>query len=387
LSAVVSWLDRSKTNRTGLNPDFLAARISKCGRAFDLTPEARSEIQKHGGSTKLLNAVEHAIRQGEPAAPEPPPPPPTPPPKPTGNLTVTCQPVDCDVSVAGNSIGSTAGGTLSRTLDVGPVTVSVGKAEYDADRGGDSVTIKDGETARLEFKLKPSLAGLEAAGGRMFQRMVEALGGDAGLKASEFVRGTGGTLISSRDGKPTTFDIRAVIVMPDKARFGVRRGSQSFEIAQTKEGLEWQKQPKGSEVDDLELPLRLLPQYQLAQVIGHLRSQNFRMVAERLTPAPGEGTVLHATAGSERTAITLDPDFRPKEILLESAGLATGRKIVYSGYVQKDGASYPMSLQVILPGAAGTGFELKFLDIEFHPSDVNDADFGFRKPGKQPKKK
>jgi hypothetical protein len=37
---------------------------------------------------------------------------------------------------------------------------------------------------------------------------------------------------------------------------------------------------------------------------------------------------------------------------------------------------------VILPGASGTGFELKFLDVELNPANIKDTDFSL-KPGKR----
>jgi len=299
---------------------------------------------------------------------------------------VSCLPVDCEVSVGGSSIGTTVRNELSQARDVGPITVSVAKADYDPDRNGDSVAIKEGETTRVEFKLKPSPAALEAAGGRLFQRMLDALGGDSGLKADGFVRGTG-TLNCYRNSNPTTWDVRVLLRGPDQARFSIRRGAVAYEVAQTKEGLQWLKPPKGTDGEDLELPLRLLQHYQISEVLGSLQSKKFRYVAEHLSPIAGEDAILHATTGSERTAITLDQDFRPKEIVLESAGLDSGRKILYSGYLQKETSFYPKSIQLILPGAAGNGFELKFLNVELNPSNVTDADFMVGKPGKQSKKK
>ena len=388
LSMITDWLDRAKRDPQAFNPDTsLVGRLNKCGISFDPTNETKNEIQKHGGSAKLLGTVERATRHGDPTPPSPPPPPPPPPPKPTGQLTVTCRPVDCSVSVGESPIGSTVENTLSRTLDVGPITVTVARADYDPDKTSESVVIKEGETARVEFKLKPSPVALDAAGAKAFQRMIDALGGDAGLKASSFLRGTGGTLNAYRDGKPTAWDIKALIKTPDRARFSIRKGGQSYEVAQTSEGLVWQKQPKSADGDDLDLPLRMLQQYQIAEVIGRLRGQNFKIIADRLAPVPGQDIILHATNGNERILITLDPDLRPKEFLLESAGLSSGRKINYSAYIQKGSVFYPRSLQVILPGAAQNGFELKFLDVELNPADVNDADFTFKKSGRHPKNK
>jgi hypothetical protein len=386
LRMITEWLDKAKADPKGLSPDFiLVGRISKCGILFDLTGESRTEIQKHGGSAKLLGAIEHATRYGAPAKPvTPPPEPPPPPAKQQGTLTVACAPVDCQVLVEGISIGPTVAGKLSQARDVGPITVSVLNPDYDPDKPREMVAINPGVSTQVEFKLKPSAAALERAGTKMFRQMIEALGGEAGLKAFTLVRGTGGTLNSYRDSKPTTYDLKALIRVPDKARFSIRRGAQSYEVAQSAGGLEWLKPPKGSDNEDLDLPLRLLQEYQISKVIGHLQDKSFHVVADRLAPAPGEDTVLRAIAGSERSVITLDPESRPREIRLESAGLSSGQKIVYSNYVQKAAFFYPMSLQVILPGASGTGFELRFADVELNPADVKDTDFNL-KPGKRGK--
>ena len=388
---ITEWLDKAKGDPKGLSPDFiLTGRVTKCGISFEPKDELRAEIQKHNGSAKLWDTILHAPRHIEQRVITQPPLPLPPPPPPQGKLTVTCQPVECEVSVAGASVGTTVGGKLSLTREEGPVTVSVSKTDYEPDKNQQAVVISEKTPAVAEFKLKPSAAALEATAGRIFQRMVDALGGDAGLKADAFVRGTG-TLTCYRDGKPTTWDVTVLLRAPDKARFMIRRTGQTYDVTQTKTGLMWQKPPRGNDGEDLEFPLRLLQQYQISEVVGHLRSANFRLMTERLSPGPGEDTVLHATAGSERTLVTLDPDFRPKEILLESAGLDTGRKIVYSAYFQKADAYYPKTIQLILPGAGSNGFELKFADVELSPSNVNDADFVPSKSAKpikqQPKKK
>ena len=389
LSAITEWLDGSKHDAKLLNPDSLAARIRRCGISFEPTDESRAEVQKHGNFPKVNEAIEHATKHVEPPKTPPATQPPPPPPPPQGHLTVTCQPPECEVSVAGASVGTIVGGKLSLTREEGPVTVSVSKTDYESDKGPQVAAISEKSPALVEFKFKPSAAALEAAAGRIFQRMVDALGGDAGLKADAFIRGTG-TLTCYRDGKPTTWDVTVLLRAPDKARFMIRRTGQTYDVTQTKTGLMWQKPPRGNDGEDLEFPLRLLQQYQISEVVGHLRSANFRLMTERLSPGPGEDTVLHATAGSDRTAVTLDPDFRPKEILLESAGLDTGRKIVYSAYFQKADAYYPKTIQLILPGAGSNGFELKFADVELSPSNVNDADFvpsKSAKPIKQQAKK
>ncbi|MBL0159620.1 MAG: hypothetical protein IPP47_21315 [Bryobacterales bacterium] len=108
------------------------------------------------------------------------------PPKPKdGHLTVTCKPVDCVVLVDKKVIGSTKNGDFSGlTLPEGKITVSASSENYIPDKEGQIAEITDGGSVNVEFKFKLSPVALQARGIELFDKMVQALGGDVGLRES-----------------------------------------------------------------------------------------------------------------------------------------------------------------------------------------------------------
>lgn len=372
--AILSWLDGKKKDRNKFNEFRLISLIAKQGLSFVPTEEDLNAFRKKGGSEKLIEAIQ-AARKGEEVAVPPPPPPPPPAPK-EGRLMVTCEPAECDVSINGGTLLPTTKGEISRTLVEGPATVSVIKEGYDPDQKQKIVEIKEKVLARLDFKFKVSRAALENAGSKLFGQMMDALGGPTGLKTSERVRGTG-TLKSYAGGKINEWDVVAFIELPDKGQFNLSGRGQKYEVLRTDSGFEWKKSPQSAELGELEACLRWIQDYQLGKTVGRLQSNSFKMVTDQLEPVEGQPRVIRAIAGSETYTVTLDPDLRPAELALESTGLNTGLRVMYSDYSKQEGAYYPRRMQVILPDAARHGVEVQFTTLELNPQ----AALGTKKKG------
>jgi hypothetical protein len=270
---------------------------------------------------------------------------------------------------------------LSQNIPEGPAAVSVTARNYEPDRPQETVEIRNSEPKLIDFKLTASRAALEEMGAKLFAQTIEALGGEDGLKASALVRGKG-AFTSYRAGKPTEWQIVALIKLPDKARFIVgdfKGGRQSYEIVRAEGEMELMKTAKGAALDDLNLALHQLQDYQLTETLMRLRSPSFRIAATELVPSHGGDVVLAAQGGSERYLISLDTDHRPREIVLESGGLDKGLKVLYSDYAPAGPAFYPKRMQVKMPDSTSNGIEVKFDTIELNPADVKDADFVVKK--------
>ena len=345
------------------------------------TASELSKIRSAGGSEKLIDALEAASPAPLLAAPAPPCPQPDAAALKQGRLTVTCSPVDCNVFVNGTSIGTTINKVLSQTIPEGPAAVSVTAGNYESGRQQEIVEIKNSQPKLIDFKLTASRAAMEETGAKLFTQMIEALGGEAGLKASALVRGKG-AFTSYRDGKPTEWQIVALIKLPDKARFIIgdfKGGRQSYEIVRTEGEMELIKTAKGAALDDLNLALHQLQDYQLTETLKRLRSPSFRIAAAELIPSPGEDVVLAVQGGSERYLISLDADRRPREIVLVSGGLESGLKVLYSDYAQAGPAFYPKGMQVLRPDSTSNGIEVKFDTVELNPPGISNADFVVKK--------
>lgn len=378
--AILKWLDAKKQNRNLFNEYTLISRIRIEGLSFEPTEQDKDEFRKRGGSEKLIAEIDHATRH----LAEPPTPPShklqEPPIAKQGILSVSCKPVDCDISIDGNPAGSTANGELSINLKEGDFVVSVVKSDYDSDRKREKITIKDKATTPVEFTLTPSRAALEATGAKLFQQMIEAVSGKVGVKESPIIRGTGELNCYDGNGKQTSWDVTLLLKAPDKGRFAVGRGAQKYEVARTEKGMEWSKDVSGSDFESLDFSLRQLPRYQLSEVLRRLQSTSFRIISEELTPF--QSVTLHAEGGSESYAITLGADIRPREIVEEAGGLDKGLRIRYSDYAKQGSAFYPMMMEVILPDTKKHGLEMRFSKIELNPEGVQDADFNLKKKGK-----
>jgi len=387
LDGILQWLSehQAKNLYRLFEPPFLA-RIRKVGISFEPTQEILEKIRNAGGSEKLVSAI---VEKGNP---------PTPkegessggagsggggspgtrvsPVLKVGTLTVICQPVDCDVFVGTSSVGTTVSGELKLPWAESPeISVSVTRKDYDSEPNHRNVAINDKETTAATFKLTPSPAALAESGSRRFGQMLEALGGQEGLKAAEIVLGKA-TFKSYVDRTPTSWDGTALIKLPDKAKFELSAQGKNYEVGRTGDGFHWFESPKTVDLGKLEDCLRWLQDKQIANVVGRLQDISFKIAADQLTPGDGQPVVLWAKGGSETYKITLSADFRPTEIALESTGLDSGLKILYSDYVQKGSAYYPRKTQVVLPDAAHQrGFEVEFGDFDLNPPDIKDSDF------------
>lgn len=360
-ASILKWLDGKKKDRNRFNEFTLINRIAKYGLSFKPTEEDLEAFRKNGGSEKLITVVQNARKQPE-REPPPPPPPPLPLPK-EGHLTVGCQPAECNVSVNASPFLPTKDGVLPQTLPEGLATVTVNKEDYEPDQKQQVADVKENKPARLDFKFKVSNAALERVGGRLFRQMIDALGGPAGLKASGVIRGAG-TLKSYADGKITEWDLATFIELPANGYFILSGRGQKYEVSRTDSGFVWK--PQGAEVRELEDCLRWIQDFQIANTVGRLQGTSFKMVADQLVPAEGHPVVIRATNGSETYKIALDPDFRPSEITLESTGLDSGLRILYTDYTKLGSSYYPRHAQVILPDASRHGVVVQFGQFELN---------------------
>jgi hypothetical protein len=354
----------------------LIRNVKERGFCGATTPEEIDRIREAGGSPELIATI-------APPAPAPPPlpgpgPTPTPEPAKEGRLRVLCQPLDCNVTVDGAKfLGATTKGELSVPLPPGPISVTVAQQDYDAEPKFQNVEIKDHDTTSIAFKLSVSRDALLREGKKQFSEMVTALGGDDGLKALSFFKGNGILQCYDRAGQQTEWNFAATMKPPDQARFEVgRRGKKGSYIAfNTDSSLEWQKTEKESpQWDEMDQSLRRLREHQLSRLIERLKSDGFKTIASDLIVKPGDETVVRAEGGGQTYRIRIGADHRPREIVYEAGLLDKGLRILYSEYAERNGAAYPLSMEIQLPDAERHGLKLQLGAVELNPTDVKDTD-------------
>jgi hypothetical protein len=139
------------------------------------------------------------------------------------------------------------------------------------------------------------------------------------------------------------------------------------------------KMGKGADLEDLNLAVHRLEEYQLAQTLQRLQNPGVTIVATDLRPAQSAGTLIRAEGGSEAYSIRLDADLRPQEISVESGGFDKGMKILYADYTQEGPAYFPKRLQVQRPGSATNGVKIQFSRLQLSPADLTDSVFDSKK--------
>jgi hypothetical protein len=282
--------------------------------------------------------------------------------------------------VDGKIIGTSKSGLFSESLAIGSKTVTASANDYEVDSKFQIVDISESMPAKIAFTFHPSRAALEASGASYFKRMIEALGGEDGLKESWILRGRGTLTSQAGDRKHTVWGIRVLIKSPDKAKFEVTKDGKTSEGARTELGMDWSNKGKGPELEELGLCLQKFQENNLFETIGRLRSPGFRVSTEQLQSAPGEPLILRALGGVEAYSIKLDSAFRPIEIASESEGVNEGMKILYSDYIQQDHSFYPKSTQILLPDAPHA-LEMRFDEFVLNPVNVKETDFEPMKKG------
>ncbi|HYK60651.1 MAG TPA: serine/threonine-protein kinase [Bryobacteraceae bacterium] len=295
------------------------------------------------------------------------------PPKPDaarqGLLSIVCQPVDCDVWTNRTSnrkyIGSTIHGELSATLPEGPVKISATKADYEPDREEETVAIGPDHPARVEFHLAVSRVSLDLEGRTLFRRMIQALGEQSGLRDAAAVLGSGFIEVYRRDGQPSRWPAPEILIRPaGQSRFAIRKAGQTYEFTGAADGKRLPQDPEFAELAE-ELPL--VTEYQLGRVVERLDGNGLNITATGLEARNGEAGEFRARGGAENYVVTLDSGYRPKEIRIESAGLHSGFRILFSAYESRGRTSYPKMTQVLLPGAPRRGVFVSFEKLELNP--------------------
>jgi hypothetical protein len=116
-------------------------------------------------------------------------------------------------------------------------------------------------------------------------------------------------------------------------------------------------------------------------MLERLRANGLNMVATTLEVRSGEGGEFKAEGSSDSYIVTLDSDYRPKQIQFESTGLNSGFRVLYSDYASQGKTFYPKTTQVIEPGTIHRGIVMTLEKIELNPPTVKDGDFVPKKKG------
>ncbi len=335
------------------------------GVDFALSADTLAKLHAAGATDEILEVIKDKAKTTAAA------PPPAPKPSPKGSLSVTCAPSECQVSLNGTSIGSTASGTLQATgLTPGNWVVDFTKDGYIGHQV--TVAVEANKVAAVSASLSPSPTTLQAYGTHLLSKVVQAFGGDDGVKTLGYVEANGSLTVWDRDGH----SVRWTLLMrnwPDKALFQVKAGKLMHEVLFEGSEFKASKNLKGDEALTLPTDFGTIRDHQLSVLLTLLQKPDFKLSASHSDPVPGEDFSLFAESGTEKISIGLNADFRPERVKIATDTGIGSALVTYSDYVQSGSSFYPKSMKV-KPEGKEQGVEVHFDTAQLSPN-LKDSDF------------
>jgi hypothetical protein len=340
--------------------------IESRGVAFPLSAEVLAKLQSSGAPDDILEVIKSKAKTGQSAAEA----------KPVakGMLNIACAPAECQVSLNGTKIGPTSGGKLELAgLTPGNWVVDFAKEGFVGSQS--SVVVEPAKSASVTATLEPDRSAREAFGKQLLKKMIQALGGDDGLKTLSSVQAVGSATFWAHDGG----SVRWTLLMRnrmDRALFQAKSGRILHEVMFDGSQFKASKNLKGDEALELPTDFGMIRDYQLPTLIARLLGPNYKIVADRVDPAAGEDYSLFAESGTEKIAIGLDAALRPQRVKITTETGIGSALITYADYVENGNAFYPKTM-LIKPEGKQQGIEVRFDRVELNPN-LKDPDYRLR---------
>ena len=339
--------------------------IENRGVDFAMSADALAKLHAAGANDEILDVIKAKAKTVAAT------PPPAPKPSPKGSLSVTCAPAECKITLNGTSIGSTMSGTLQATgLTPGVWVVDFAKAGYVGRQA--TVAVEANKLAEVSAALSPSPATLQAYGAHLLGKVVQAFGGDNGIKTLGYIEANGSTTVWDAQGH----SVRWTLLMrnwPDRALFQVRAGKLMHEVLFEGSEFKASKNLKGDEALALPTDFGTVRDHQLSVLLALLQKPEFKITANHLDPVPGEEFSLFAESGTEKISIGLNADFRPERVKIATDTGIGSAMVTYSDYVQSGSSFYPKTMKV-KPEGKEQGVEVHFDTVQLSPN-LKDSDF------------
>ena len=343
--------------------------IQARGIDFALGSEELDKLKAAGATDDLLELIKSKAKVSAAATPHV-----VAKPASKGGMAVNCSPGECDISLDGKSHGPTLGGKLEfSNLDARKWVVDFKKDGYVGRQI--PVTIEADKVLPVSAVLEPNRGTLEAYGGALFKKMVQAVGGDDGVQALASVQAVGSTTIWTHDGT----SVRWTLLLrnrPDRALFQAKAGNILHEVSFIGSQYNNSKNLKGA--DALELPTHFgfIRDAMIAAVIMRLQNPEFKITANRMLPAEGEEFTLFAENSAEKVSIGLDDQLRPARVRITTTTGVGSANITYSDYFKAERAYWPKSVQ-IKPDGWQHGIDVRFDTVDL-TTRFSESDFKMR---------
>lgn len=347
--------------------------VESRGIAFSPTASDIDQLKKAGASPELITAILHKA----PAAAKAAPPPAAPAPKP-GTLALQCAPAECDIFVNGVAKGHTQNGAAEiGNIPGGPVVVDFKKTGYMGEQV--ALVVKAGVRVSGSATLSPTPAMQQEIGTSIFARMLDKLGGKAGLAEASALVASGNATLWDQKGQRTEWNATGRLKLSSNLAYLEIKGA----------GLNWWMSLKGSDPKrggsgklkgspialDMEKFIRLYRDYQLAALVGRVESEKMKLSG--MSPvADSSGKLdLRILGETDRYRFSVAPDGTPEKVVYEStSGLGSGLEVVYADYAPVGKTAYPRTMAIRFADQAQHGIRLQFDDVKTAPK-LSDREF------------
>ncbi len=338
--------------------------IQNRGVSFSVSPQTLETLKEAGATPEILDLIQSKAPPAVVAAVAPPKR------ELRGRLVVKCEPAECNVSLNGIARGSSDGGIMELAgLTAGKWVVDVSKDGYLSHQS--VVNVDPDQTASIAASLDPSHSTEETLGANLFQKMIDALGGEAGLAELASVQAAGSTTIA-RDGA----SVRWTVLMrnrPDRALFQARAGAILHEVGFVGNEFTASKKLKGEDAMELPTDFGYIRDNQLPALITRLRNPQYKLIAKHALPVQGEEFQLFAETTAEKIAIGLDSASRPQRVRITTEAGVGSLTVTYDDYLADGHTFFPKTME-IKPDGRARGIDVRFDNVELH-TDLKDSDY------------
>ncbi len=357
----------------------ILSAVESRGVTFYPSPADVSQLQAAGATGDLIQLIQ---TKGAKFKPAPPPPPPKP--KIAGLVTLSCAPAECNVAVDGKPQGPTQGGVKKVAGIVigrqGSVVVDFSKDGYFGQQIVVALQPDTPETPK-PVTLQPTEAMQEKLGSQLFALLLAKIGGDAGIKDSQMLTGSGAAALYEAGGQRTDWIFTA--------RLNGSTSSAYIEMEIKLAELKWRDVIKGAVVRsggagklkntpvvrEMAQNIQQYRDYQPAAVLAALHSQKLKWMSLLGAPSPSGAVTLKGTGSAGEYTLTVNSNGLLDGIVYQpAAGHGPGVTVQYGDYAPVGKGKAPKVFDLRYQEKSPRGLSLHFDSVQYAPT-LTDKDF------------